>query len=85
MTTEPTNLPPDTPTTLAEWLWRVRRHESAIYVREKNPNGRWVTVALADLSPERWAYWVARWLEEGAVPVRVRDPGKVSPGEGAIP
>jgi hypothetical protein len=65
-----TNRPPSAPTSLAEWLWYVKQYEGAIFVREQI-DGHWESPALASLSPERWAHHVARWLEEGSLPVRI--------------
>ncbi len=67
---------PDDPTDLAGWLWRVRRYEARIYVREQEADGTWESVSLADLAardPSRWAFHVARMLEAGIMPVRVRE------------
>jgi hypothetical protein len=64
--------PPDEPQNLTEWLWRLKRYERGIFVREK-VDGRWGNVALKDLTPERWAHHVARWLEKGALPCRIRE------------
>ena len=58
------------PDTLEIWLAYVRQYEADIFVREQI-NGKWEAVSLASLSPERWAYWVARWLKEHVMPVRV--------------
>lgn len=62
--------PPDNPTTLKDWLWRVKQYERDIFVREQI-GGKWCCVAISELSPERWAYWVATWLEEDRVPTRI--------------
>lgn len=48
--------------TLTDWLRRLKRNEKSIVVRER-VDGNWLIVPLSDLSPERWAYWVATWLE----------------------
>lgn len=61
----------ENPETLEEWLCRLKTHEDRIFVREKI-DGEWESVALSTLTPERWAYHVARWIEEGALPVYVR-------------
>jgi hypothetical protein len=68
------NEPSDNPQTLEEWLWRIRLYEKQIFVRERKKNGEdgFETVALSDVYPERWAYWVSRWLQEGAIPVRFK-------------
>jgi len=65
-------LPPDVPANLAEWLWRVKQYEDSIYVRELD-NGHWQTIALGCLPPKEWAAHVARMLEAGILPIRVRD------------
>jgi hypothetical protein len=57
---------PDEPKSLMEWLWRLLRYEDGIYVREQKPDGKWGNTRLSELPPERWAFHVARWLEEGA-------------------
>jgi hypothetical protein len=59
--------------TLTEWFLRLKRYEREIYVREQ-VDGRWGNVALADLTPERWAHHVARWLAKGALPCRISEP-----------
>ncbi len=67
---------PDDPTDLAGWLWRVRRYEAGIYVREQEAGGTWGNVSLADLAARdlgRWAFHVARMLEACIMPVRVRE------------
>lgn len=61
---------PDDPKDLAEWLWRLRRYENGIYVREQ-VDGKWTNARLSDLPPERWAFHVARWLDGGVLPCRV--------------
>jgi hypothetical protein len=71
----PPERPPDEPTNLAEWLWRVKQYEGSIYVRELD-NGHWKTIALGCLPPKEWAAQVARMLEAGIVPTRIRDEGK---------
>lgn len=58
------------PNTLEIWLAYVRQCEADIWVREQI-NGKWETVPLASLPPERWAHWVARWLKENVMPARV--------------
>jgi hypothetical protein len=65
--------PPEEPQSLAEWLWRLKRYESGIYVRVKAPDG-FLTISLADLSPKEWGEKVAGFLETGALPVRVKEP-----------
>ena len=58
------------PNTLEAWLAYVRRYEADIFVREQI-NDKWEAVSLASLPPERWAYWVERWLKEHVMPARV--------------
>ena len=65
--------PSDEPSTLKDWLWRLKRYEHGIFVREQI-DGKSVTIALAHLRPEQWAHHVARWLEEGILPTRIREP-----------
>lgn len=77
-TVEPLVRLSDEPMNLTEWLWRLKRYERGIYVREQ-VDGRWGNVALADLTPERWAHHVARWLEEGLLPCRIREPEEMQP------
>jgi len=67
-----TNRPPDNPQSLEDWLWYVRRYETTIFVREQI-DGKWQSPALSTLPPERWAYHVARWMDRGMVPCRVRE------------
>lgn len=74
------NRPPDKPQALDEWLWYVRRYEATIYVREQI-DGKWQSVALSTLPPERWAHHVARWLDKGMVPCRVRETEEGKDGE----
>ena len=66
--------PPDPPTNLEEWLWYVRRYEDGIYVREQGADGKWGNAKLADLAPERWGQHVARWLNDGVIPCRIKEP-----------
>jgi hypothetical protein len=80
-TVEPPVRLSDEPRNLWEWLWRLKRYERGIYVREQ-VDGRWGNVALSDLTPERWAYYVARWLEDGVLPCRVREPEEMQPNAG---
>jgi hypothetical protein len=64
-------MPPDQPQTLAEWLWYTRHHQDRIFVREKNKDGKWDSLSLSEITPEQWGKHVAKWLEEGRLPVRV--------------
>lgn len=66
--------PPAEPTSLQEWLWYVKRYEKGIFVRHRGGDGNWTNVALADLDPKAWADRVALWLENGHIPVRVKEP-----------
>lgn len=50
--------PPDEPQSLAEWLWRLKRYESGIYVRVQK-DGRWGNASLAELDPKTWGEKVA--------------------------
>jgi hypothetical protein len=77
-TVEPLVRLSDEPRNLTEWLWRLKRYDRGIYVSEQ-VDGRWGNIALADLTPERWAHHVARWLEEGALPCRIREPEEMKP------
>ena len=61
----------DDPTTLAEWLYRLRVYEDTFYVRALR-DGKWTNAKLSELPPEQWAEHVAKWLEDGFVPVRLR-------------
>jgi hypothetical protein len=73
-----TNKPPDNPASLSEWLWYVLAYEENIFVREKNKEGKWDSVALSTLEPERWAYHVARWLGDGSLPARIREDHEIN-------
>jgi len=67
-------LPPEQPANFHEWLWFIRHHESAIFVRENNDQGKWDSVSLSELTPNRWAHHVNRWYEEGMrIPCYVRE------------
>ena len=61
----------DNPKNLREWLLRLKKHESRIFAREK-VGEKWDAVPLTELSPEKWAEYVSRWIEEGSLPVYVR-------------
>lgn len=65
---------PNEPKNLMEWLWRLKRYEDGIFVREQGAGGKWGNAKLSDLPPERWAFHVARWLEEGSLPCRILEP-----------
>lgn len=65
------NPPPDEPTTLEDWLWYTIHHQDRIFVREQDKDGKWDSIALSKITPEKWAKHVARWLEDGHLPVRV--------------
>lgn len=69
--------PPDEPKTVVEWLWYVKRYDKGIFVREQ-VKSKWRNVALADLPPDRWAFHVARWLNENALPCRVKEPEEMA-------
>lgn len=60
----------DNPKTLTEWLIRLKKYEADIFIREMK-DGRWGSVALSELSPEKWGEYVGRWLEENRLPVRI--------------
>ena len=62
----------DNPRNLVEWLWRLKAYEKGIYVRELN-GGTWENLPLSELTPEQWARHVAKWLEENALPCRIRE------------
>lgn len=76
MANDTTQRPPEEPKTLTEWLWRLKRYEKGIFVREL-VGEKWMNMALADLPPDRWAFHVARWLEQGVLPVRIREPEEI--------
>jgi hypothetical protein len=65
-------LPPEPPDTLAEFLWYCMEYQNEIFVREKDEEGRWGAFSLAQITPEQFGIHVARWIEEGRVPVRVK-------------
>jgi hypothetical protein len=52
---------------LQEWLERLRRAESQIYVRDL-VDGGWQVVPLSTLPPDRWAFHVAGWWLRGEEP-----------------
>lgn len=56
--------------TLRDRLQYVKQYERSIFVREQI-DGKWRNVAISELSPERWAYYVANWVEAGITPHRV--------------
>jgi len=64
-------LPPDEPATLADWFWKICQYEDSIYVREL-AGKKWKAVTLASLPPKQWGQQVARMLEVGMNPVRLR-------------
>lgn len=53
-----------------EWEAAIRADASRIYVREQ-VDGRWQSVALVELPPERQQHWIRRWWQEGREPVRL--------------
>ena len=74
MSNDNTIRPPDEPKTVVEWLWYVKRYEKVILVRGQ-VGDKIEPVALADLPPDRWAYWMFRWmLDYPAVPARLKEP-----------
>jgi len=75
MSEKKTQMPPDEPANLAEWLWRVKQHGDTIFVREL-VRGHWETVALGSLEPREWAAQVARMFEARIVPTRIREKGE---------
>ena len=66
-------LPPSEPQNLAELLWYIKRWESGIYFRVQDANGKWGTQSLAEMGPKTWGEKLARLLEEGRMPVRIRE------------
>jgi len=58
MNTE-TELPPENPLTLRDWLWRLLHHQDLIFVRQQNG-----TVCFRDLSPKDQATYIHNWLLE---------------------
>ncbi|MBU2177727.1 MAG: hypothetical protein KJ556_21755 [Gammaproteobacteria bacterium] len=75
----PIDLPPDEPTTLFEWLWRLKFHEDHIFVRENIGDG-FMAVPISQLPPWKWAHHVAGWLEFGHLPLRVRTKEEIKDG-----
>lgn len=69
--------PPDNPTNLFEWLWRLKHYEDGIFIRHQ-VNGKWDSVSLSSLDSKSWAKRVAEWLEDGSLPVRVREEEELS-------
>lgn len=61
------------PETLMEFLWYVLRYGDGIYIRDRTDDGQWDAIAISELSDHRWATVVAKWLEEGHIPVRVKE------------
>lgn len=57
--------------TVVDLLAYCREYEDLIYVRAKNADGKWDSIALCDLSHREWAEWVVRWAEEGHWPYRL--------------
>lgn len=60
--------PPDDPKTLADFLWRMEVNADAIFVREQADCGDrtspYTAMALSELTPERRAYHMARFVEQ---------------------
>lgn len=52
-------------------MWYTRHHQDRIFVREKNKDGKWDSIALSEITPEQWAKHVAKWLDHGHLPIRV--------------
>ena len=69
--------PPKEPVNLAEWLWRTKRYEDSIFVREL-VDGKWESVPLSSLGPREWGVHVAKWLERGHLPVRMRSDEEIA-------
>lgn len=65
-------IPPCEPSNLEEFLWYIKRWEKGIFVRAQI-DGKWKPVSLAELPSGRWAEYVARFIQEGALPVRIRE------------
>jgi hypothetical protein len=61
----------DEPHNLWEYLWYIQAYAADIFVREQI-EGKWDSVALASLPPDRWAYHVSNWLGNNIVPARMR-------------
>ena len=61
----------DEPKNLWEYLWYIQAYAADIFVREQI-EGKWDSVALASLPPDRWAYHVSNWLGNNIVPARMR-------------
>lgn len=66
-------IPSDDPNDLFEWLWRIKHYESTIFTRV---NGE--TKALSELNAKAWALNVSKWLQENALPVRVRSDEEIA-------
>lgn len=64
--------PPEEPTTLEEWLWRLKQYENQIFVRAQDKDGKWDALNLNEITPKEWGTFVAGWLTDGRLPVRVR-------------
>lgn len=63
------------PAELIHFLYRIKRYEQGIYVREQ-VDGQWENPSLAELSPERWAHHVNRMLGQQIWPVRLKEEGE---------
>lgn len=48
-----------------EWMRRVVECADVVYVRAKDAEGRWDSLALGSLMPEEQAEHVKRWIAEG--------------------
>lgn len=64
-------MPPEDPSNLFEWMWRTREYEEEIFIRVKR-NGHWQNSSLKEATPQEWAAFMARALESGMLPVRIK-------------
>jgi len=62
---------------LADMIEYCLEHPDCIYIREQ-VDGKWGSFSLAELPLKLRAKWMARWIEEGRVPLKLK---KVSNAE----
>ena len=66
MNTE-TELPPENPLTLRDWLWHLLHHQDQVFVRYRNES-----LAFSQLPPKEQATCIDNWLQ--GAPVGVQKP-----------
>lgn len=70
-------MPSDDPQNLFEWLWRLREYEDGIYIRVQRGE-QWTNSSLEEATPKEWATFVAKALDKGMLPVRVKRDSELS-------